>query len=45
MECVSKIDKRNKVVELFGAEKVRFTVKVHTLINFLDKVNEIGLSQ
>lgn len=42
MECVNKIDKRNRVVELFGSERIRFTVKVQTLIDSLERVNDIG---
>lgn len=45
IEHVNKIDKRNKIVELFGSERIRFTVKIQTLIASLEKVNDIGLSQ
>lgn len=44
IEHVNKIDKRNKIVELFGSERIRFTVKIQTLIASLEKVNDIGLS-
>lgn len=42
MEHVNKIDKRNKIVELFGSERISFTVKLKTLIDTLERVNEIS---
>lgn len=42
MEHVNKIDKRNKVIELYGSERISFTVKLKTLVNALEKVNDMS---
>src|SRR5690606_20129714 len=41
MEFVKRIGRRDKIVELTGSQKIRFTIKLNVLLNSLSKVNGV----